>query len=78
MSPNIPSRRVLAAAILSGLVAAQAAQAQQSAPDAAPPQQNLETVIVTGTRALNRTVGESLSPIDIITSDTLQSTARVR
>ncbi len=74
MSMPFPSRRLLGAAILSSLIAAQAAQAQQAAPDAAHPQQNLDTVIVTGTRALNRTVAESLSPIDIITPEALQAT----
>ena len=74
MSSSLPSRRALAAAVLLGLIGAQAAHAQQAAPDAAAPQQNLDTVIVTGTRALNRTVAESLSPIDIITPEALQAT----
>ena len=40
--------------------------------DAAPA--TLDTVVVTGTRASNRTVAESLSPIDVITPEALQAT----
>lgn len=75
MSARFPSNRSLAVAIVAALAASQAARAQQAAPAAAQPQQqNLETVIVTGTRALNRTVAESLSPIDIVTPEALQAT----
>ncbi len=41
---------------------------------AAPTPNTLDTVIVTGTHVSDRTVAESQSPIDIITSEALQST----
>jgi iron complex outermembrane receptor protein len=48
-----------------------------TAQDANPPatkNQNLDTVIVTGTRAEGRTLSSSLTPIDIISQDTLKQT----
>ena len=45
----------------------------QQAPEG-PRQQKLETIVVTGTKVQDRTVSESLSPIDIITPEALQST----
>jgi iron complex outermembrane receptor protein len=52
------------------VLAASCAGAQQPAEDAG----TLDTVIVTGTRASNRTEGASTSPIDIITPDMLEAT----
>ncbi|MEN1960916.1 TonB-dependent receptor [Luteimonas sp. MJ246] len=63
----------LAIALLAALAPTLAAQAQEPAQprrDAT----SLDSVIVTGTRVTDRTVAESQSPIDIITSDALQST----
>src|ERR1700761_8680867 len=68
---KLPS--VLAVALLSIL-------SQASAQDATPPPpstdnaKNLGTVIVTGTRADNRTESSSLTPIDVISSQVLQQT----
>ena len=50
------------------------AWAQQQPPEAAEPAKHLDTIIVTGTKVADRTVVESLSPIDIITPEALQST----
>ena len=44
--------------------------AETSATDAP----KLDTVIVTGTRAQERTASASLSPVDVISGDTLRST----
>src|SRR5438445_47176 len=41
---------------------------------AAAKSQNLETVVVTGTRSAGRTVNSSLTPIDVISADTLLQT----
>ncbi|WP_347262601.1 TonB-dependent receptor [Rudaea sp.] len=46
-------------------------------PDGAPAagkNQNLETIVVTGTRSAGRTVNSSLTPIDVISADTLLQT----
>ena len=57
------------------LIAATAAlPALAQTPPAAPTARTLDTLIVTGTRAADRTVAESQSPIDIITPETLQAT----
>ena len=62
-------RRRLAIAILAGLSAPAFAQ---TAPSDTPARTStLDTLIVTGTRVSDRTVAESQSPIDIITSETL-------
>ncbi len=66
-------RRPLALALLSALVAAPAAFAQQPA-ETESDARTLDTVIVTGTRASDRTVAESTSPIDIITPQALEAT----
>jgi len=61
----------LAAAVwvaLAGMGAHQAASAQQSAGSQ---RQQLDEIVVTGTRTLDRTVGESLSPIDVLGSEQL-------
>ncbi|TLY49035.1 MAG: TonB-dependent receptor [Gammaproteobacteria bacterium] len=50
------------------------AWSQQRQPDAAEPAKQMDTIIVTGTKVADRTVVESLSPIDIITPEALQST----
>ncbi|MBN8888486.1 MAG: TonB-dependent receptor [Rudaea sp.] len=63
-------------------LAASALAQAQNPPDAAnPPAQTadkptaaLDSVIVTGTRVSDRTVAESISPIDVITPEILQST----
>ncbi|HVF34990.1 MAG TPA: TonB-dependent receptor [Candidatus Saccharimonadia bacterium] len=46
----------------------------QAVPDDDGARDPLETVVVTGTRVSDRTVAESTSPIDIITSEALEST----
>jgi len=61
----------LIALSLSALYATAGAQQQ---PDAAEPAKHLDTIVVTGTKVADRTIGESLSPIDIITPEALQST----
>ena len=68
-------RHPLAIALVLAL-AAPAVWGQQSA-DEEPARDrvsNLDTLIVTGTRVADRTVAESQSPIDIISSDALQAT----
>jgi iron complex outermembrane receptor protein len=62
------SRRPLFAAISALLVCAAAAQAQTA---------NLDTIVVTGTRAPNRTVLDSTSPIDIVTADDLKAAGAI-
>lgn len=63
---------VLTASILLALASTAAAQeASQSQPGNA---KNLQAVIVTGTRAQNRTDSTSLSPIDVVPASALQST----
>jgi iron complex outermembrane receptor protein len=59
------------ATALSGPALAQGAGAQTSN---AKPEATLQTVIVTGTRAFDRTVATSLSPIDVLTPQDLAST----
>ncbi|AVY65487.1 TonB-dependent receptor plug domain-containing protein [Xanthomonas translucens] len=60
---------LLASAVLSALAAPPVlAQSSTDTPS------TLDTVIVTGTRVSDRTVAESQSPIDIISSEALQST----
>ncbi|WP_049623143.1 TonB-dependent receptor plug domain-containing protein [Frateuria defendens] len=64
--------RPLAAALLPLLgvplaLAATSAQAQDSTAPASKDTKQLQQVVVTGTRAENRTVSESLSPIDVLT-----------
>lgn len=73
-------RRPLAAAILPLLgvslmmVAATAAAADTTTPGAtAKNTKQLQQVVVTGTRASNRTVGDSLSPIDVLSSADLKT-----
>src|SRR5690554_7140355 len=63
------SRHPLALALLTALVPASIAQAQDTRPAT-----SLDNIIVTGTRVSDRTVAESQSPIDIISSDALQAT----
>ena len=65
-----PLFRALLPALAVTLGALPTAQAQEPRTPAA----TLDTVIVTGTRVANRTVAESQSPIDIISSEALQST----
>jgi len=63
----------LSAAILLALSTAPALAQNAPAPPGQAPQ-TLDTLIVTGTRVSDRTVAESASPIDIITSEALQAT----
>ncbi|WP_347260663.1 TonB-dependent receptor [Rudaea sp.] len=49
----------------------------QQAPEGEKKTQAMEAVIVTGTKVQDRTVAESLAPIDIITPEELQSTGTV-
>lgn len=66
---------LLAASILFALASAAAAQdtTQANASSAGNPK-NLQAVIVTGTRAQNRTDSSSLSPIDVVPASALQGT----
>lgn len=57
--------------IASGSAVAQTAATPEPAKD---PAKTLDTVVVTGTRASDRTVAESLSPIDVITPEALEAT----
>ena len=63
---------LLSASIL--LALAGSAAAQDAAPAKPPQAQNLSTVIVTGTRAGDRTVSSSLTPIDVVSAKVLQQT----
>jgi iron complex outermembrane receptor protein len=71
-NPTVPAR--LSAAVLIAL--AGTAAAQDATPAATPPAKakNLGTVIVTGTRADNRTESSSLTPIDVVSAKVLQQT----
>ena len=67
--------RTLASALLLALSAGAAAQdsGQNATPTPAPDKaKNLSTVIVTGTRADNRTESSSLTPIDVVSAKVLQ------
>jgi len=64
----------LTLAVAAALVFPNAAFAQQAPADAPARTSTLDTLIVTGTRVSDRTVAESQSPIDIITSETLTAT----
>ena len=72
-------RRPLAAAMLSlfsvGIVFTATAWADDTPADSPPPQnaKQLQQVVVTGTRATDRTAAESLSPIDIVSPADLTS-----
>lgn len=72
-------RHPLAAAVLAALLptvlivpTASAQSTEGTAPADEP--DTLETVVITGTRAANRTVAESASPIDVITPQALEAT----
>ena len=65
--------RTLACALLLALSAGAAAQDATLAPGA-DKAKNLSTVIVTGTRADNRTESSSLTPIDVVSAKLLQQT----
>jgi len=66
------TRHPLAVALLAALAAAPALA--QDVPAPAERASTLDTLIVTGTRVSDRTVAESQSPIDIISSEALQAT----
>jgi iron complex outermembrane receptor protein len=74
---------LLATAVLLALsTAAPAQDAQPSATSdagtqARPKAKNLQTVVVTGTRAGNRTESSSLTPIDVISADVLKQTGTI-
>lgn len=70
------TRRPLTLALLSILAAAPAVHAQEAA-QAGTEARTLDTLIVTGTRARNRTVAESTSPIDVISPEALEATGTV-
>jgi iron complex outermembrane recepter protein len=65
-------RHPLTLGLLAAIAAAPALA--QDAPAAEEEAGNLETIVVTGTRASNRTVAESASPIDVITPQALEAT----
>ena len=75
---SIPFTTALTTALLLALGTPAAAQdtAQSTTQNPPPPNnpKNLQAVIVTGTRAQNRTDSTSLSPIDVIPATALQST----
>lgn len=62
----VPARRLLSV-FIAGSLGASAAAAQEAQPA------QLDTVVVTGTRSVNRSQESSLSPIDIVTAKDLQS-----
>ncbi|MDC7806112.1 TonB-dependent receptor [Luteimonas sp BLCC-B24] len=64
----------LSLAVVAALAVPTAAVAQQAPGDAQARTSTLDTLIVTGTRVADRTVAESQSPIDIITSEALTAT----
>ena len=67
---------LLALAIASALAASPVYA--QSAPEESTSETNvLDSIIVTGTRVSDRTVAESLAPIDILTQETLEATGTV-
>jgi iron complex outermembrane receptor protein len=75
---------LLAAAVLLALTTAAAAQeanpptpANASSDTTPTKAKNLDAVVVTGTRASNRTVSSSLTPIDVISADTLKQTGTI-
>ena len=68
----MPRLSPLAAAVASLLLASPASA--QEAPATAEEARTLDALIVTGTRVANRTVAESTSPIDVLTSESLRST----
>jgi iron complex outermembrane receptor protein len=55
------------------LLVAQAAQAQQAAGAPGAAEDELEQVIVTGTRVANRSVLDTAVPVDVVTAETLQN-----
>ncbi|MEJ7747389.1 MAG: TonB-dependent receptor plug domain-containing protein, partial [Luteimonas sp.] len=77
LSTVVASRHPLAFAVLLAL-GSSVAYAQTTPPAATPPSEDepksLDTIVVTGTRVSDRTVAESLAPIDVITPEVLQAT----
>jgi len=65
---SLPRRAWLPAAVLLSLAGTVSAQ------EATAPAKDLDTVIVTGTRADNRTESSSLTPIDVVSAKVLQQT----
>ncbi|PJK12503.1 TonB-dependent receptor [Lysobacteraceae bacterium NML120232] len=60
--------------LVSAIVLALSATAAQAQENTAPDKSVLDQIIITGTRASDRTVAESSAPIDIITTEALQAT----
>jgi iron complex outermembrane receptor protein len=71
---HAPFRRLALPAVIAASLGMPVASAQETPPDAQgkPPTQ-LEQVVVTGTRSVNRSQESSLSPIDIVTAKDLQT-----
>lgn len=67
-----PHRAVLILSLIATL--APTAALAQEAPSAAPAAQDLQTIVVTGTRSLNRRTLDSESPVDVIGNKELLST----
>src|SRR6187455_3277730 len=70
-------RHGLIALAISNAIAG-SAMAQATAPGGTdvPEENSLDTVVVTGSRATGRTVRNSAAPIDVVSSDALQSTGK--
>lgn len=67
---------VLGAAIIAAL-SYSSVQAEETAESANSPANKLDTVVVTGTRAKNRTVLDSSVPVDVLTAEDLKATGAV-
>ncbi|PKP83378.1 MAG: TonB-dependent receptor [Alphaproteobacteria bacterium HGW-Alphaproteobacteria-18] len=66
--------RFLMSASCLAIAAIHPAFAQETEKDAQQQARTLDTVIVTGTRAAERTAFETLAPVDVVTGDTLRQT----
>jgi len=71
---SIPFTTALLLSLGTQAAAQDATQSTSQNPSSSNNAKNLQTVIVTGTRAQNRTDSTSLSPIDVIPATALQST----
>ncbi|QJE02240.1 TonB-dependent receptor [Massilia forsythiae] len=72
-APNA-SRALLALGLLASILPAHAQQGQEGVPAAPNASADPQTVVVTGTRSLNRRTLDSASPVDVIGAREIQST----